>query len=61
MPHSLGVGHGRTLSRRVLLVVGLSVSIVLVVGGLTLLLLLQGASFETNSPSELLKRIATRL
>lgn len=43
MPHSLGVGHGRTLSRRVLLVVGLSVSIVLVVGGLILLLLLQGA------------------
>lgn len=45
MPTSVGGGHGLVISRRVLLIVGLTVSIVLVVCAFTLLLVLQGFSF----------------
>ena len=43
MPTSVGGGHGLVISRRVLLIVGLTVSIVLVVCAFTLLLVLQGS------------------
>lgn len=47
MPTSLGGGHGLVISRRLLLIVGLTVSIILVVCAFTLLLILQG-SFSLN-------------
>lgn len=42
MPTSVGGGHGLVISRRVLLIVGLTISIILVVCAFTLLLVLQG-------------------
>ncbi|XP_046639013.1 relaxin receptor 2-like [Daphnia pulicaria] len=49
MPTSVGGGHGLVISRRVLLIVGLTVSIVLVVCAFTLLLVLQDGPCGSGS------------